>query len=343
MSTNEIASTCPVHRPQIDIVIVNWNAGAFLSRLISSIEQHGGTDVASVIVVDNGSTDGSQDIQSDSLPLDVVMAGANLGFGRACNLGAKRGSAPYILFLNPDTMLLSDTLRTVLSQMEREALSRVGVCGIRLIGKDGGVQRHSAHIPKTASMIWAATGMSALFPSRFPGLHNTGFDHLSTRTVDHVIGAFYLIRRKVFEELSGFDERFFVYLEDLDLSARVWSSGHEILYFADAAALHYGGGTSEQIKPQRLAYSLESRIIYSFKHFSVFSAALVLLATMLIEPFPRLFRAGLRRSPEEALETLKGYALLWRRLSERLIGSQKLVSRTSTASTYGGRNSDESK
>ena len=143
-----------------------------------------------------------------------------------------------------------------------------------------------------------------------------------SRPVDHVIGAFYLIRRPLFEQLGGFDERFFVYLEDLDLSARVHRAGHGIAYLAEAVGLHHGGGTSEQVKPQRLAYALESRIVYAFKHFTTISALAVAIVTLGIEPFPRLLRAIRRRSLTDARETGRGFMLLWRRVLRRaFVGS----------------------
>lgn len=301
-------------RPLVDIVIVNWNAGTWLERCVSSIREHGGTALAGVVVVDNGSTDGSDRLSIPDLPLTIIRAGTNLGFGRACNLGAKQGHAPYLLFLNPDAALLPGTLAAVIDVAESTEFGSVGVFGVKLVGDDGVVQRHCARFPTPSTLLAAATGLSALVPSRFSGLHDVKFDHLTTKAVDHVIGAFYLIRRDLFEFLGGFDERFFVYLEDLDLSLRVKKAGYEVRYLASATGLHYGGGTSEQVKPRRLAYALESRIAYAFKHFPWPAAIIVAGATLLVEPVPRLIRAGVRRSPAEAVETLKGFALLWRRV-----------------------------
>lgn len=302
---------------KIDVVIVNWNSGQWLRRCVASIGDYGEDDVQKVIIVDNGSTDGSDAVGCPKLTLDIVRAGRNLGFGRACNLGAGRGRAQYILFLNPDAALLSGTLETAVAFMDRPENAGVGVCGIKLLEDDGAVQRHCARLPTPAVFLTAALGLAAILPGRVPGLHDRDFDHLSSRPVDHVIGAFYLIRRSLFEQLGGFDERFFVYLEDLDLSARVHRAGHGITYLAEAVGLHHGGGTSEQVKPQRLAYALESRILYAFKHFTVVSALTVAIVTLGIEPFPRLLRAVRRRSLTDAKETGRGFMLLWRRVLRR--------------------------
>lgn len=288
-----------------------------MRKCVASIAAHGRAHLGRIVIVDNGSVDGSDEVQAGGLPLEIVKTGKNLGFGKACNLGTRRGQASYILFLNPDAALLPGTLDAAVDFMERPGNARIAVCGAQLRDEEGAVQQHCARLPSPATFLAAATGLAAVFPSRFPTLHQYDFDHLSSRPVDHVIGAFYLIRRDVFEKLGGFDERFFVYLEDLDLSARVWQAGYEIFYLAEAVGMHHGGGTSEQVKPHRLAYSLESRIFYAFKHFTTPAALTVAGSTLFIEPVPRLFRALGRRSMQEAYDTLSGFGILWRRLARR--------------------------
>jgi GT2 family glycosyltransferase len=137
------------------------------------------------------------------------------------------------------------------------------------------------------------------------------WDHKQTRPVDHVIGAFFLVRRELFEALEGFDERFFVYLEDLDFSYRAYQSGWRSVYLGDVQAFHAGGGTSNQIKARRLFYSLRSRLLYSFKHFSWIGASAVLIATLLVEPLSRSVLALLRRSWPGLKETWAAYGMLW--------------------------------
>jgi len=137
------------------------------------------------------------------------------------------------------------------------------------------------------------------------------WDHTNTREVNHVTGAFLLVRKKLFEILGGFDERFFVYLEDLDFSLRAYKAGWKTIYLADAHAFHKGGGTSEQVKPKRLFYSLRSRIRYGYKHFNFFSATLLLLGTLFIEPLSRLSLAVSRMSTTEVKNVFKGFAMLW--------------------------------
>lgn len=283
----------------IDIVVVNWNAGEQLKVCLQSIAQYGDGLVRSVVVVDNGSTDGSADVDIPGLPLTVIKAGANLGFGRACNLGASRAQAPLLLFLNPDAALLPDSLRPAVSFMQGAVGSDTGVVGIQLIDEQGHVQNHTTNRAAPRTMFTHEQ-------------RAVRFDHLRSRPVDHVIGAFYLIRKEIFRQLGGFDERFFVYLEDVDLSARVQDLGWQIHYLADARAFHKGGGTSDQVKAKRLFYSMRSRILYSFKHFPKRSALAVAGVTLLVEPFLRLARAVMRRSGNEARETIAAFAHLYK-------------------------------
>ena len=152
------------------------------------------------------------------------------------------------------------------------------------------------------------------------------WDHRANRQVDQVMGAFFLVRRSVFETLVGFDERFFVYLEDVDFSLRASKLGWYSYYLADAQAYHKGGGTSQHIKATRLFYSLRSRILYGYKHFNWLSATAVILGTLIVEPFTRLVFSAFNRSLLQVKETLKGYSILWRatpRLLMRLMSEGK--------------------
>lgn len=298
-------------RPGVRIVIVNWNSGELLRRCVASIARYGGPAVERVVIVDNGSTDRSAELEEAGVLLEILRKGENLGFARASNLGAAGAETEYLLFLNPDAALGPGTIDTVLAFMASPAAAGIGICGIRLTGETGETQRHCARLPSARTFIGAATGLGALFPRLFPPLLMTGFDHLDSRPVDHVIGAFYLIRRPLFEKLGGFDERFFVYLEDLDLSRRARGAGQSVYYLAEATAFHKGGGTSEQVKAQRLYYALSSRLLYGFKHFRAGGAWAVAAATLLVEPFARLARALLRLSGREAGEALRAAAWLW--------------------------------
>jgi GT2 family glycosyltransferase len=145
------------------------------------------------------------------------------------------------------------------------------------------------------------------------------WDHRTTRRVDHVMGAFFFVRNTLFRQLGGFDERFFVYLEDLDFSLRAKDAGFYTFYLASASAHHAGAGSTGQIKATSLYYALASRILYVNKHFGRVVATALTLGTLFLEPVSRLAIAIARRSPSQIRDTIRAYTLLWRALPRGLI------------------------
>jgi GT2 family glycosyltransferase len=306
----------------LDIIIVNWNAGKQLYECLKSIEaaHRDGFKLNRVVVVDNASTDGSADcLDNIDIPLAVIRNAQNRGFAAACNQGAKGSISDYLLFLNPDTRLFEDSLIKPLVFMEQPENHKIGIVGIQLLDETGRISRTCARFPTPSMFFSKMLGLNMLFPRYFPSHFMSEWDHGETREVDQVMGAFFLIRRQLFEPLGGFDERFFVYFEEVDLSRRAYNKGWKTIYLADAQAFHRGGGTSEQVKATRMFYSLRSRILYGYKHFGWFSATLLMAGTLFLEPLSRLALATIgRRSVREAKETIKGYAMLWRAMPELL-------------------------
>ena len=301
----------------VDIIIVNWNAGSLLRDCVRSIGEtrQAGFELGQVVIVDNGSADGSLDgLSSPTLPLKIIRNTENKGFAAACNQGALGSRADYLLFLNPDTRLFADSLSVPVAFMESGQNQSVGICGIQLIDERGEISRSCTRFPTMRMFYSKIFGLDRLFPEFFQSHFMEEWEHTENREVDHVIGAFFLLRRCLFEQLDGFDERFFVYLEDIDFSLRARKSGWTSSYLADARAYHQGGGTSEQIKARRLFYSLRSRILYGYKHFTPRQATLLLVSTLCFEPFTRLTFNLLQGAFKSASETISGYRMLYRAL-----------------------------
>lgn len=299
----------------LDIVIVNWNSGHQLAEAILSVKEHHAGLVSSIIVVDNASEDSSLkslNAIADKLPfrLHIISNNKNLGFAAACNHGASLTSSEYLLFLNPDARLMWNSLTVPLRYMQLPENAKVGISGIQLVDESGQVSRSCSRFP-TARMYWA----KVLGLTRFALFHHMDaqmieWDHLTNREVSQVIGAFFLVRRELWDSLGGFDERFFVYFEEVDFCLRARNKGWRTLYVAEARAFHAGGGTTRQVKAIRLFYSLRSRLLFSFKHFSPASAFLLLFMTITVEPFMRVVYALFKLSLSEAVKTLAAYYLL---------------------------------
>jgi GT2 family glycosyltransferase len=297
----------------LSIIIVNWNAGPQLCEVVASIVQYHSSLVACAIIVDNASTDDSL-AQVEALPnlpfeLQIIRNSVNRGFGAACNQGAALATSDYLLFLNPDMRLFEDSVSKSFTYFRDPANLNVGIVGLQLLDEHNQIARSCSRFPSPAGFVTHAIGLDRIFPRL--GHFMAEWEHDSTRAVDQLIGAFFLVRRHLFESLHGFDERFFVYFEEVDFSYRACKAGWRSVYLADAQAFHAGGGTSNQVKARRLFYSLRSRLLYTFKHFSWMGAFVVLLATFLVEPLSRSALALLRRSWAGLNETWAAYGMLW--------------------------------
>jgi GT2 family glycosyltransferase len=300
----------------IDVVIVNWNSGYHLCRCLESLAGMGDekTLVHAVTVVDNASTDESLQFPSclyQILPLTVIKNDDNLGFAAACNQGAAATAAEFLLFLNPDVVLQSGCLSAPFHYLTEPEHSRVGIAGIQLLTSNGAVARSCARFPRPSSLLGNILGLDRVAPALFPRHFLDDWPHDNSRNVDQVMGAFLFIRRLVFERIGRFDERFFMYYEDLDLSLRARMQGWSSQYLVEARAVHFGGGTTSGIKSRRMFYACRSRLLYSLKHFTLPSAICVVGATLLIEPVIRVMAALGRLRMAEAKATLKAFGLLW--------------------------------
>jgi GT2 family glycosyltransferase len=303
----------------IDIVIVNWNSGHYLAECVASVIAHGGAALGKIVVVDNASSDGSLTAVAPDPRIETVCSSENLGFAKACNCGAARCSAPLILFFNPDARFLPGTLDAVQAYMQSAEARGTGICGVRLTDEAGRTHRACARLPSPGALAAHALGLDMAFPRVFPPHYMLEFDHDSSRTVDQVMGAFFLVRRELFEALQGFDERFFVYYEEVDFSLRARQAGWQTWYLAEAAAFHAGGGTTDRVKATRLFYSVRSRLLYAQKHFSFWGTAAVFAVSLGIEPLTRMVLALLRGTWQEFGATFGGYAKLWRNLNSCIL------------------------
>ncbi len=297
----------------LDIVIVNWNSGKLLSDCIDSIESGNLNHVGKVIVVDNNSKDDSEILNNQSNKVIIVKNPENYGFAKSCNIGAEFCNSEYILFLNPDSVLFPNSLDETLQYMRMNDKKNIGIAGIQLLDQEGNIARHSSDFPTPLSFFLRSTGIHKIF---FYFDHvSSEWDHNQTREVSHVIGAFFFVRRKLYDKLNGFDERFFIYLEDLDFSLRAKKIGYKTHFISTIQSMHIAGGVSSKIKAKRLFYSLRSRIIYSYKHFGFLSSTAIMLSVIFIEPLSRIVFSIKNRSFSSIKNLLKAYYLLLKWIS----------------------------
>ncbi len=300
--------------PTLEIIIVNWNSGALILECIASLKKSINETfiLNKVIVVDNNSSDGSiENIKEDGLPLKIIMNKKNYGFGKACNQAAKGSKADYLLMLNPDTKVYENSLSKPIKFMEDSQNQNIGIVGVKLVDENNNTLKNCARFPTAKSLISSSFGLDKIIPSIFKPHFMVEWNHEEDRIVDQVMGSFLLIRRELFEKLNGYDERFFVYYEDLDLSLRVNQMGYKSFYLSEAKIYHKGGGTTEKVKAIRLAYNLNSKLLYAKKHFSRSSYFFVYLSVLFIEPCTRIFYLLLQGKIQEITEVFSGYKKLF--------------------------------
>jgi hypothetical protein len=300
--------------PTLDVILVNRNSERRLYNCLSSIAQtnRSGFDLRHVYVVDDASTDNSLDCVAQLLlPLRILYNSCHTGYGASCNLAAAESTSDYLLFLNNDTLLRPDSLVAPVSYMEQTEHSKVGIVGIQLYDSQGAISRCCARFPSFGRMIGQAFGLDRLAPSLVSSHLMVEWDHCNTRRVDQVIGAFTLIRRAIFEELGGYDERFFVHMEDVDLALRMSRLGYRSVYLVSASAFHEGGGTFRRFKAESLFFLFRSKIQYAFRHFGAVRGSVVAFVTVLAEPISRIILAVSRRSLAEVKATAQAWAMLW--------------------------------
>jgi N-acetylglucosaminyl-diphospho-decaprenol L-rhamnosyltransferase len=294
----------------VDIVIVNWNAGKLLKKCIDSIIfSDNYLQVNKIIVIDNNSSDNSISDLSDNEKVLIINNAANLGFAKACNQGFRLCSAPFVLLLNPDTRLFNNTLADCINFMKNN--DSVDILGCQLLDDNGHVSPSCSRFPTPVRIFFDAIGLSKIAPKFFPpAILMTEWDHLKSRYVNQVMGAFMFMRIDIFKKVGYFDERFFVYYEELDFSYRLAKVHGKIFYNADIKAIHTGMGTTEAVKAFRLYLNLQSRLKYAKKHFSFIGYSVVLFSTFAIEVFSRLFFLLVHGRGKEIKDLVQGYKLL---------------------------------
>lgn len=299
-SAAEVSVSAPF-RPSLDIVIVNWNTGSYLQRCLESIAtaDHTAFTLGTVIVVDNASTDGSLAAAEAAPDVTVLANDHNRGFAAACNQGARVGRAALILFLNPDTELRRDSLTRLFTCISSSAEDAVGVFGAQMVNRAGDRESSCSRFPTLWMFLVEMTGLSRVAPRLFPRRHLSPAETGAGGVVDQVIGSFFVVSRPLFEHLDGFDERFFVYYDDVDFAYRARAIGKVCYLCPDVLVYHEGGVSSNRMPALRLYYFFRSRTEFARKHWPRWQSAALVALTIGIEIPARLGIAVLRKTVRE--------------------------------------------
>ena len=251
-------------------IIVNYNVRHFLEQCLLSVQNanpNGG--LGDVWVVDNNSSDDSVEMVRTHFPeVQLIANQQNTGFAVANNQAIQKSQNPYVLLLNPDTVVQEDTLTKCVAFME--AHPEAGGLGVKMIDGSGSFLPESKRGFTTPWVAFCKTfGLSAIFPkSKIFGRYHLGFlDKNETHEVDVLAGAFMLLRRSVLDKIGLLDEAFFMYGEDIDLSYRIVQAGYKNYYFADTTIIHYKGESTKKGSLNYVRTFYQAMIIFARKHF----------------------------------------------------------------------------
>ncbi len=229
-----------------------------------------------VIVVDNASADGSAAMVRAEFPAVELIANTdNRGFAAACNQGIAASKEDFIFILNPDTLITTAALQTLLDVMQAEP--RTGACGPRIVNPDGSLQPSCRRFPTLPRLLLDEFGLGKLFPHSklFGGYRMTWWAHDQLREVDQLMGAALLLRRAALEQVGTFDERFFMYYEEVDLCLRLRDAGWKVLFVPAAEVMHHGGQSARQVLAEATLYRYRSLCAFYRKHYPAWHLAIL--------------------------------------------------------------------
>ena len=333
----QAASAAPLLRPDyactVSIIVVSFNTRDLLRECLTALRAECARlddDVsAEILVVDNGSRDGSADMvaaefSASGTPVRLIRSDVNLGFGVANNRAIESARGRYLVLLNSDAFSHSGSLARAIAHIAADVSTGIG--GARLVGRDGAWQPAAHMFPSISRDAFVLTGLASRFPrSRFfSAPERTWADPAAPADVDWVTGAFMILRREALSKAGLFDPAFFLYCEEVDLCRRVKAAGFGVRYWPDIVVTHLHGESSRQVdaqvfskdESQVVLWRMRSNFLYYRKH----HGAKVWLARWLEEVLysARFLRNRFSRSParrERAREAVVLLSLLrqaWR-------------------------------
>jgi N-acetylglucosaminyl-diphospho-decaprenol L-rhamnosyltransferase len=255
---------------KLSVIIVSYNVKYFLEQCLHAVLRAAASIEAEVLVIDNNSTDGSLEYLPPLFPAVKFIPGEqNLGFAKANNLALRQATGEYILFLNPDTLVPEDCFTKCAGFLDNNP--RAGALGIRMLDGSGNFLPESKRsFPTTATAFYKAIGLSAMFPrSRLFNKYALGYlGDKENHLVDVLAGAYMMVRSSVLDKTGAFDERFFMYGEDIDLSYRIRLAGFENWYFAGASIIHFKGESLKKWSANHVKVFYDAMIIFVKKHYT---------------------------------------------------------------------------
>lgn len=257
-------------RPDISVVIVNWNTIGLLRDVLASTYANLGAITAQVIVVDNASSDGSADMVAAEFPQTVLIRNAdNRGFAAANNQGFEIATGRHILLLNSDTIVLGDVLTASVRYLDSHP--KVGAMGCRVLNLDRTMQRTCSMWPSHLNLILQTSGLWKLKRPRalvpfFGRYQMMDWQRDSERPVESISGCYLMLRREVLEEVGPLDEDFFFFGEETDWCRRISDAGWQLMFAPVGEIVHYGSASARKLNHKRDLMLTDATVRLHRKH-----------------------------------------------------------------------------
>ncbi len=256
--------------PVLTIIVVTWNGKTYALECLKSLTSPAIKVSHEIIVVDNGSTDGTPEaIKAEFPDVTLIENNANLGFAKANNIGIASGRGKYMCLVNSDVVVPAGCLEKMVEYMEGHP--KIGILGPKMLSPDGTVGASVMRLPTIWNTLSCALGLHTIFPRSafFGGFLMDSYPYDSIDEVEVLTGWFWLVPRNALNVVGGLDERFFMYGEDIDWCHRFRDAGWQVVFFPDADALHYGAASSKEAPSRFYVEMRRANLQYFQKHHGV--------------------------------------------------------------------------
>ncbi len=263
----------------LSVIIVNWNTKDLLRQCIQSIKANTQKISYEIIAVDNFSSDRSAEMVEANFPdVHLIINRENKGFGRANNQGLAKAGGKYILFLNSDVAVNKNCLDQMFDFMEKNP--DIGASSCKLTFPDGRLQHSCREFPTFRVFFLMLLGLRYFFPNMkiFRKYLMLDWDHSDLKEVDQIMGSFMFIRREALEQIGSFDERYWMYFEEVDLCLRMAKAGWKIVHYPYVSAVHFLSKSSEQWNEMKRVSEFQRSLLKYFKKNRKFYEYFILLS-----------------------------------------------------------------
>lgn len=265
----------------VSVIIVSYKVKYYIEQCLNSVLRS--VSDAQILVIDNKSDDGSVEYLRERFgQVEIIANDRNVGFGKANNIALAKATGRYVLFLNPDTVVAERTIPGCIEYMDSHR--ETGAVGVRMQYGDGTFALESRRsLPTPSVSFWHMTGMGRIFPHSkvFARYHLTYLDREKECPIDVVSGAFMFVRKEAIDRTGGFDEAFFMYGEDIDLSYRILKSGYVNRYLP-LPIVHYKGESTVKTSYRYAKVFYDAMLIFFNKHFRHYSRLFALFVKMVV-------------------------------------------------------------